>query len=156
MAKKSLTNNLKKITSLGERSEFSAMKTVNIIFFGFTLFFALLYFTATATSDIGGGQVNIDSNLYFNIGVISGSSLLLLVMEFYPTITELMKFVRVTLIAVILVFVFLSTQDIYDIAAASDNAGDEAMIYALSSLTVGFASVAGLLNALEVVRNFGY
>lgn len=158
MARKSISSNLKKISSMGSRTEFGVLRIVSITFFILTLFFSLLYFVSAATADVAGGGtgITVDGGLYLNTGVISGSVFLLLIMEFYPTLSDLMKFVRLALIIVLLVFVFMSLQDIYDLADSASGQGEDAMVYVLSSLTVGFAAVAGLLNALEIIRHSGY
>tara|TARA_R110001592_G_scaffold207803_3_gene458777 strand:+ start:671 stop:1147 length:477 start_codon:yes stop_codon:yes gene_type:complete len=158
MANKSVSAKLKTISNMGSRTELGTLRIVNITFFIITLFFGLIYFVTAATADVAGNAIDVDvtSGLYLNIGVISATSFILLIMEFYPAITDLMKFVRLCTVVVLVVFVCLCFDPITQLADNATGSGEDAIVYVFASLTVGFSAIAGLLNVLEIMRHSGY
>ena len=155
---KSVSKNLKMISSLGSRSDLGTLRIISITLFVITLLFGMVYFVSASTADVAGNAIDVDvkGSLYLNIGIISGACFALLVMEFYPLLSDLMKFIRLTLVILVVVFVCLSFSLITELADNATQSGEDTIVYVFASLTVGFASVAGLLNVLEIVRHSGY
>ena len=158
MGNKSVSAKLKTISNLGSRTELGTLRIVNITFFIITLFFGLIYFVTATTAEVGGSAIDPDTidSLYLNIGVISASSFVLLIMEFYPAITDLMKFVRLCAVVILVVFVCLSFTPISKLSDDAISNGEDAIVYVFGCLTVGFSAIAGLLNLLEIMRHSGY
>ena len=77
-------------------------------------------------------------------------------MEFYPAITDLMKFVRLCAVVILVVFVCLSFTPISKLSDDAISNGEDAIVYVFGCLTVGFSAIAGLLNLLEIMRHSGY
>lgn len=142
--------------NLGKRSKPKMLKSINYICYGLTLLFITLYFSSYATKDLDPSEAhdNEDKDLHKKVFVIFTAVILLLLLDFYTTLTTTMKFVRSALIILILTFIILSGQNVYDIPKA-DKEGDETLAYVLVFIALGFGLIAVLINIVEMLHNVG-
>ena len=156
---KSLQRNLDSISKLGSRAEDYSMRAANLCFFGMTLFFSVVYFIIASTEEVGkadGDATIIKDSLTKYLIVVSATSLILAMMEFYPMMSRLMKLIRLICVIALVVFVGLSINSVIDLADRANNDASVTLVYPFASLTLGFAGLASIVNILEVARNSGY
>ena len=87
---RSLPRNVEKLSKLGDRPSDTAFRTANIIFFLMAMFFGVVYFIIASTDEVGGAGDHLKDDLTTYIILIASMSLILLIMEFYPSLSGLM------------------------------------------------------------------
>ena len=154
---RSLPRNVEKISKLGDRPSDAAFRTANIIFFLMAMFFGVVYFIIASTDEVGSNTADhLKDDLTTYIILITSMSLILLIMEFYPSLSGLMKVLRLGAVVILIIFVALSIEKVIDLAQDADDNAGKTIVYTFAALTLGFAGVAGVINGLEVAKNSGY
>ena len=156
---RTLPKTFKRIGMMGSRPEEAAFRTINLIFFLMSIFFSIIYFIVASTHETAGGDDDfIKTGLTDNLVVISALSVILLIMEFYFSLSPTLKMVRLAAVVTLFVFIALSIPKAQDLGSNIQQTGGAAqtLVYTFASLTLGFAGVAALVNGLEVVKNSGY
>ena len=122
------------------------------------IFFAIVYFIVASTDEIANNGNHVKDDLTTYLVVVSALSVILLVMEFYFSLSSGMKMVRLASVVTLFVFIAMSIPKCQDLGSSIQNTtdGGETLVYTFAALTLGFAGVAALVNGLEVVKNSGY
>ena len=156
---RTLPKTFKRIGMMGSRPEEAAFRTINLIFFLMSIFFTIIYFIVASTHETaGGGEDFIKTGLTDNLIAVSALSVVLLIMEFYFSLSSTLKMLRLAAVVALFVFIGLSIPKAQDLGASIPTAtgAGQTLVYTFASLALGFAGVAALVNGLEVIKNYGY
>jgi len=155
MAKSSprkLRDNLKHVSAYGDRAEHSHLRMATIMLYAFTIFTALIYIVTAGANDMEGttGDDEMKGKAFTYICVIAGVSIILLMLEFYPTLNDTMKLFRLGVVITSLVFVGLAIPKVVDLSDGTDAASGSKFSFA--ALTLAFGGLASLINIMEIFR----
>lgn len=154
MAKSSprkLAANLKSVSAYGDRAEGSNLRVASIMLYAFTIFAALIYIVTVGSSDLTDAtNDDMKSRAFEYICVIAGTAVVLLMIEFYPTLNDTMKLFRLGVVITSLVIVGLAIPKVVDL---SDGAtAQDGTVFAFASLALAFGGLASLINLMEIFR----
>ena len=154
MAKSSprkLRDNLKHVSAYGDRAEHSHLRMATIMLYAFTIFTALIYVVTAGANDMEDTPADeMKGKAFTYICVIAGVSIVLLMLEFYPTLNDTMKLFRLGVVITSLVFVGLAIPKVVDLSDGTDAASGSKFSFA--ALTLAFGGLASLINIMEIFR----
>ena len=152
---RSLPKTFGRLSTMGSRPERAVFRTMNLIFFLMAIFFSIVYFIVSSTDEVANNGSHLSDDLTTYLVVVSALCVVLLVMEFYFTLTPALKMARLASVVTLFVFIAMSIPKSQDLGSNLTGGGD-ALVYTFAGLTLGFAGVAALVNGLEVLKNSGY
>ena len=157
-----LTSMGTKISNLGSRPRDGFLRDANLIFFGLTMFFGIMFLVVSSTHETttGGNPIYVKDHVTTYGIVIIVTAFLLFIMEFYASLNGPLRLARLGAIATLLTFCGLAVPPLIQYARLLSSFVDAVaekvsfvVPFILGAFTVGFAGIAGTLSALEVFRH---
>tara|TARA_R110002110_G_scaffold404798_1_gene623489 strand:+ start:429 stop:890 length:462 start_codon:yes stop_codon:yes gene_type:complete len=152
--KRSSPKTFGRLSAMGSRPEKEVFRTMNLIFFLLAMFFSIVYFIVASTDEVGGNGDHLKDDITTYLMVITALCFVLLVTEFYSSLERSLKLVRLASVVGLIVFVAISIPKVIDMGSNTGNDAADTLVYTFAALALGFAGIAGILNGLEIARNY--